>query len=326
MKLHITFLLLFFTGIVFSQKPDVVLTTGHTDAISDITMSSDGKYIVTASIDKSIKILEASSGRELRTKAGFSQRIQHVIIDSSNSFLALSIEGEAIEVYDFPSCKFRARIETDRADFDFIGKNQIVYINSKSKITAYDFVKQVELYQTEQDTYMNLCVNPKNHAQGIAYDIKGDLQLIDFKTGKSSVTKNYFEGYKYLTTRMEISPKKDLLALTVDKSENGKNGTVHIIDAKTFQLIKTFETNESRIFDFTFANNANQLIAVEHNGNAIIYDLDQKKEISRFKKTIFSPMTLCAHPNEALFLMPEQNQIHFVESKEGKILKHTNLW
>lgn len=321
MKLQVTFLLLFLTGIVFSQKPDVVLTTGHTDAISDITMSSDGKYIVTSSLDKSFKIIEAASGRELRTKGGFSQRIQHIVLDDPNQFLGINIEGEAIEIYDFPSCKLRARIETDRADFDFISNNQIVYINSQSKITTYDFVKQVEMYQTAEDVFMNLCVNPKNHSQGIAYDIKGNLQLIDFKTGKSTLTKNYFEGYKYLTTRMEISPKKDILVLTVDKSENGKNGTVYIIDSKILNVIKTFETNESRIFDFTFAHDVNQLIAVEHNGNAIIYDLDQKKEINRFKKTIFSPMTLCAHPIEALFLMPEQNQIHFVESKEGKILK-----
>ena len=315
------FILFSCTG-AFAQKADVVLTTGHTDAISDIAISSDGRYIVTGSTDKSFKILEASSGRELRGKGGFSSRVQLVRLDPENLFLAVCLEGEAIEIFDFPSCRLRARIETDHADFAFTGtEGQLVFINSASKIAVYDFIKQENVLQSEDDTYINLALDPQNRFQVLAYDYKGTFHRVDLQSGKRLASKSYFEEYKYLTSTMEISPDGRFLAFTVDKTINGKNGTVHLADAKKLVSLKQFETKESRIFDFTFDRNSSELIAVEHNGHIIVFDLLKLAEKSRYKKTVFSPVTLCSHPKENVILVPELNQVHFIETAGGNILK-----
>ena len=43
---------------------------GHTRGVSTVAISPDGKYIVSGSDDKSIKVWELSSGREIRTLEG----------------------------------------------------------------------------------------------------------------------------------------------------------------------------------------------------------------------------------------------------------------
>ena len=52
---YIIFLLLFF-NIALSQKPELVLPLGHTGKINSAFYSPDGKYVVTASVDKTAKV------------------------------------------------------------------------------------------------------------------------------------------------------------------------------------------------------------------------------------------------------------------------------
>jgi WD40 repeat protein len=61
--------------IVPAQEPDTppgVVTTlkGHDETIYSITFSADGKSLLTGSFDKSVKLWDAASGKELRTFAG----------------------------------------------------------------------------------------------------------------------------------------------------------------------------------------------------------------------------------------------------------------
>ena len=73
---HSLILLFFvFQLTVFSQKPEVVLTTGHTDFISSLSISPDAKLLVSGGLDKLVKINDIATGRELRTIAGNSGRI-----------------------------------------------------------------------------------------------------------------------------------------------------------------------------------------------------------------------------------------------------------
>ena len=43
---------------------------GHTSWVSTVAISPDGKYIVSGSEDKAIKVWELSSGREMQTLEG----------------------------------------------------------------------------------------------------------------------------------------------------------------------------------------------------------------------------------------------------------------
>ena len=43
---------------------------GHSDGVNAVAISPDGKYIVSGSEDKSIKVWDLSSGREIHTLTG----------------------------------------------------------------------------------------------------------------------------------------------------------------------------------------------------------------------------------------------------------------
>lgn len=51
----------------FSQKPELTVQLGHSQLIYDVTYSYDGKMVATASADRTVKIWDQFSGREIRT-------------------------------------------------------------------------------------------------------------------------------------------------------------------------------------------------------------------------------------------------------------------
>lgn len=50
-----------------ADKPEIFVQMGHTDSISTIAFSPDGKYILSGSMDKTLKLWDVSTGREIRT-------------------------------------------------------------------------------------------------------------------------------------------------------------------------------------------------------------------------------------------------------------------
>ena len=49
------------------EKPDIYVQMGHTDSVSSVAWSPDGRYAATGSHDSTVKIWEAATGREVRT-------------------------------------------------------------------------------------------------------------------------------------------------------------------------------------------------------------------------------------------------------------------
>ncbi len=99
MKPYIIFILFisFFCGITKAQSPQFVIQRGHIAPITDAIFSAKQNLLITTSFDKSIKVWQAQSGKELRTfpnvMQGFSQ-IRLALLPDGQSFIALTGNSE----------------------------------------------------------------------------------------------------------------------------------------------------------------------------------------------------------------------------------------
>ncbi|KAJ3116575.1 hypothetical protein HK098_006570, partial [Nowakowskiella sp. JEL0407] len=59
----------------------------HQDSVVAVAISSDGKYIVSGSGDKTAKILSAKTEKEIQTLAGHSVEVNAVAINSDGSLV-----------------------------------------------------------------------------------------------------------------------------------------------------------------------------------------------------------------------------------------------
>lgn len=226
-----------FANLISAQQPEVVISAGHTDFISSITISSDGKWIASGSIDKSVKIIDAASGKELRTFGGHNQRIQSVQFDPTNRYISSYVEGESIYIYDVISGNLIANFPSERSEYYFLNEpNILLYINSESKICKANYLANEVTFTSDFSFVTNISLSPTDKSIVFAYTVQGELIKYDLKTNSILFKTNPFNGFKFQTCPMKCSNDGNYLALAPEGAVNGKDG--HLTIFSTIEVKK----------------------------------------------------------------------------------------
>jgi WD40 repeat protein len=87
-----------------TAKPDIVFK-GHTDAVYAVAFSPDGKFLITASFDHTLKLWETATGKEVKTYGGATGHTKQVIsvaFNQDGSMIASGSTDNTLKVWDVP--------------------------------------------------------------------------------------------------------------------------------------------------------------------------------------------------------------------------------
>jgi WD40 repeat protein len=76
---------------------------GHTDGVLSIAYSTDGKRIVTAGWDKTVRIWDAESGKELYILEGHPNLVNSATLSPDGSKVAVAYSGGIVRIWDISS-------------------------------------------------------------------------------------------------------------------------------------------------------------------------------------------------------------------------------
>src|SRR5438034_504157 len=90
---------------------------GHTEPVYAIAFTPDGKYVVTGSFDKTLKLWETATGKEVKTfggQAGHQNLVLSLAISPDGQSLASGSSDNTAKVWDIPSSSpLRNFVNTD---------------------------------------------------------------------------------------------------------------------------------------------------------------------------------------------------------------------
>lgn len=74
--------------------------TGHTDAVTSVAFSRDGKYILTGSLDKTAKLWDAVTGAEVRTFSGHTGSVESVAFSPDGKYVLTGSSDKTAKLWD----------------------------------------------------------------------------------------------------------------------------------------------------------------------------------------------------------------------------------
>src|SRR5579871_2224043 len=101
MKYFLFSSLLFISSALLAQEEvETVIQRGHELAVIAVAASPDSNYIVTGSRDKSAKLWELHSGREVRSFLGHDFSVPSTAISSDGKYLLTGSNDETARLWD----------------------------------------------------------------------------------------------------------------------------------------------------------------------------------------------------------------------------------
>jgi WD40 repeat protein len=93
--------LLFLTAVSgLTQKPELVVQTGHSASVLSVAFSPAGDILASCGRDHTVKLWEVSTGTELRTLKGHSDSVRSVAFSSDGKVLASGSDDKTIKLWE----------------------------------------------------------------------------------------------------------------------------------------------------------------------------------------------------------------------------------
>lgn len=313
-----------FSSLVIAQRPEVVVSTGHASQVNTIGISDDAKFIATGGVDKTIKIIETSTGKELRTIANNNQRISVVKFDKTTTYIGAHLEGESVKIFDLATGEVVSEFPSSIDEFDFcLDDKSIVYVDMESRLCVGDIATGEIKILNDILGPQRMRVSTMDDNKAVVLDFKSNIYEIDLHTGGVLRTANLNLGLpsEYATCRFALSPDEQYLAIAYDLKDDGRKGTAFVFDYQTFKLKGKLEGHETRIFDMIFSKQTGDLITTSHDHTTKIWDVKKMKLKKTLTLGIFGSVALEVHPFEKYFLQADMSKIFYVNEANGKVVK-----
>src|SRR5882757_292991 len=176
MKIIFSFCLLISFFANAQEEIETVIQRGHELAVVSVAAGLDSNYVVTGSRDKSAKLWELSTGREVRSFLGHDFSVTSVDISHDGKYLLTGSNDETARLWEMETGKeiFSINPVKERITHVAISPDMKFFVTAALRFNAhiYDFVSRKKIKEIE--------VNPESNHNGVDVAISPDSKFVAF--------------------------------------------------------------------------------------------------------------------------------------------------
>lgn len=269
-----------------SQTPELKVNIGHSDDVNKVCFSPNDQYIASCSKDKTIKLWDFFSGKELKTFYD-TDEVYSVQFSQDGKYLVSGGRAGA-KLWDIETGKFTkvSLAETQFAELTHDSKFIIASSSNDGKITMYPVSQGSTKKQLLGHTgyLFSAKISPDGKYLASGGDDK-TIKLWSIATGNLVKT---LRGHKDGIDAINFTP--DSKYVISGGQTNDK--TIKIWEISSGSLIKTLVGHENSVMTICVTPNGKQIISASYDGTTRFWDFETGKNTKtypeQFLENIFS--------------------------------------
>ena len=279
-------ILLSFIKISHSQELETVIQRGHLGAVKITAFSPDGKYLVTGGRDRTAKLWEIATGREMRTFLGHEGTVQALCFTPDGKYIATGSTDNTVKLWNILNAElirtYKVKDRVTSIDFTSDGKYIV--------IGGYDWYGKI--LETETGKFIrDFKVSPD---KGLGTGIKVQVS----KDNKNILVSE--DNRKAIIVDFETGEKKTVLK-SVEKGSCGGCGTF----AK-------------------YLPDENYVISGTRNGPLVLWNLKTGKKVKTYIEKQKDVSSVDISPDGKTILISDKNNVTFFNRLSGKKIRTVN--
>jgi WD40 repeat protein/TPR repeat protein len=253
----------------------VLAITGHTGAVRFAAFSPDGTRIVTASADKSARIWDAATGRQLQLLSGHTDRVFCAAFSPDGRQIVTASDDKSARVWDAATGRQLQLLSghserVNSAAFSPDGK-QIVTASWDKTVRLWDAAtgRQIQLLSGHADRVWSAAFSPDGR-RVVTASFDKTARIWDAATGRQLLL---LSGHTDQVESAAYSPDgRQIVTASDDKS-------VRIWDAQTGRQLLPLSGHTSWVFSAAFSPDGTQIVTASFDKSARIWDVATGRQL-----------------------------------------------
>ena len=228
----------------------------HADGISDVCFSPDGKHIATASLDRLIKVYDASSGTLVSTLSGSGNFVMSVrFVGTKDKQIVSTGFDNLVRIWSFdgPVAQFAGMTNFSYGVDSSADGNWIIAGSTAGEIFVWS-IDGERIHQLNEHEKGVHSVSFAKHNNVQFASGGGDGVVALWNREKGEVT-NRFRGHKGYVRAVAFSHDGNLLA------SGGQDGKICLWDLQRYEKLQTLSLHTNTVYSLAFAHDNSFLIS-----------------------------------------------------------------
>jgi WD40 repeat protein len=248
---------------------DPVIFSGHKSYISSVNFSSDGKYILTSSNDKTSRIVECSNGKEIKRFVGHEAEVNSALFSLDEKSVLTAADDSTARIWDVKTgtikSVFKRQNKVKYAEFSPDGK--LALLNEVDTVKVLDINSGKDVYKFPQipnydttkveivgnDTIIYISENKFASIQSCNFSRNGKYVAVNAGTTGIWDIENGKLKYTFVGEHGVFSPNDTIFAIAI------KN-IVILWNLKTGKKVKEVTNSSNIISKITFSADGKHIL------------------------------------------------------------------
>ncbi|QNP29227.1 nSTAND1 domain-containing NTPase [Cylindrospermopsis curvispora] len=241
---------------------------------TSVTISPDGKTLVSASSDKTIKIWDMATGKGKHTLTGHQESVNSVTISPDGKTLVSASSDNTIKIWDMATGKGKHTLTGHQSSVYSVtispdGKTLVSASDDKT-IKIWDMATGREKHTLtgHQDSVYSVTISPDGKTL-VSASLDKTIKIWDMATGRE---KHTLTGHQHSVNSVTISPDgKTLVSASLDK-------TIKIWDMATGREKHTLTGHQHSVNSVTISPDGKTLVSASLDKTIKIWDMATGRE------------------------------------------------